>query len=252
MMLTIALRYYLLLFAITSAPFCNGLALSSPSSSSSSSSLDRQQVLDQLGYVPGNFLSVVGRSADGTPVVLQTYPLAGGSARRQARSSSSASAAAAAVVVGTPFPTLYWLCHPAIHKAVADLERRGHVQRIEQEICASPALSRDLIECHQQYAADRWRSLTQPDRAMLLRSDETSMASRRNILQYTGVAGTNVNTTVTRQVGSERNRMFIPSVKCLHAHYAQYRASSANSVVVNPVGKMVHELLQAEFPSLIL
>jgi hypothetical protein len=130
---------------LRSALFCDAL----------SSTLDRQQVFEQMGYVPTNFVSVVARAADGTtPVVLQTYPLAGGSARRQARSSPTGS------TTTTPFPTLFWLCNSSIHKAVADLERRGYVQRIEQTICASEDLCSAVMECHRQYAADRWNSLT--------------------------------------------------------------------------------------------
>jgi hypothetical protein len=228
------------------------------------SSLDRQQVFNQLGYVPSNVVAVVARSsADGQyyPVVLQTYPLAGGSARRQARSAAmDNSDCTNTTSIGTPFPTLYWLCHPAIHKAVADLERRGYVNMIERDISLSAELCNDLLECHRQYAADRWNSLSKDDQHMLMmRNEKSSMGSKRRILQATGIAGTNITAA---GVGGA-NGMKIPYVKCLHAHYAHYRAATAtattmvttkttNHIAINPVGKIVHELLRTEFPSLIL
>jgi hypothetical protein len=191
---------------------------------------DRKQVSAQLGYMPSNFVAVVARSADSAPLVLQTYPLSGGSPRRQARNQFDS------ITLGTPFPTFYWLCHNEIGKAISHLERGGWVQRIETTILQDDALCDDLNECHRQYSLARWNSLSDSHREIL-----RSMPSPRHILRDSGISGTNLTLVQQR----------IPSVKCLHAHYAQYRANTTITVV-NPVGAYVHKLLQNEFPNLIL
>ena len=176
----------------------------------------QSQVESQLGYVPSNFVRIAASTAQGDPVVLQTYPLAGGSPRRQRRCQSA-----------TPFPTLFWLCNASVNRAVADLERRGYVKQVEQLILESPDLATHLAACHEDYAKMRWNSLSEDDRSRL-------PLNVISMLRDSGIAGAAiVNVTET------------PSIKCLHAHYAHFRATSNN-----PAGEIVHTILQREFPSL--
>lgn len=173
---------------------------------------DQAAVREQLGYIPTNLVRVASWTRNtGEPVVLQTYPLDGGSSRRKRRTE-----------ISTPFPTLYWLCHAKIHRAIAELERLGYAKTgillTEEEIA-------NLAECHQQYATERWESLTDEDR----RSLPESIIS---MLRDSGIAGANIT-------------MSTPSVKCLHAHYAHYRVHG-----MNPVGSHVETLLRQKWPDL--
>ena len=48
---------------------------------------------------------------------------------------------------------------------------------------------------------------------------------------------------------------FVPSVKCLHSHYAHYRSqddTEGSKTVINMVGKWTHELLIEQFPDLVV
>eukprot|EP00533_Pseudo-nitzschia_delicatissima_P001977 CAMPEP_0116082216 /NCGR_PEP_ID=MMETSP0327-20121206/2614_1 /TAXON_ID=44447 /ORGANISM="Pseudo-nitzschia delicatissima, Strain B596" /LENGTH=112 /DNA_ID=CAMNT_0003573007 /DNA_START=334 /DNA_END=668 /DNA_ORIENTATION=+ len=79
------------------------------------------------------------------PVAIQTYPLNGGAKRRQNKAKLPANqnedqSEETKSVVQSPFPTLFWLTCPDISKAVANLERRGFVQIIEDELNENPEL----------------------------------------------------------------------------------------------------------------
>lgn len=262
---------------------CSGFSLSSASSTlqaTATAASEKQQrrqqqqrnlVAQQLGYVPSNFVRIAAFCRDGSPLVLQTYPLAGGSPRRQARSSSSNSKNSNNNIQ-TPFPTLYWLCHPQVNKCVAELERRGCVAEFQCRLDDHPQLRGAWVEAHRQYAVERWESLTAEDQRRFDLQDNASsdavrgndgaskiLESKRHVLRESGIAGSNITTD-----GAADS---IPSIKCLHAHYAHYRGSTTIKLTTtkstgttisdllrttNPVGAMVHERLQAEFPELIL
>jgi hypothetical protein len=148
--------------------------------------------------------------------------------------------------LGAPFPTLYWFVHPQISRAIADLERRGFVNKIEETVRSDAQQTQDLWQCHKQYAAERWATLSLDHRNILLNTGDVSSLQRMtHMLRDSGIAGTNI--TALPEEDS------IPSVKCLHAHYADFRSSlAAGFEHLNPVGVVVHQSLQDEFPSLLL
>ena len=232
----------------------------------------------QLGYLPPNFVRVVARtSPHHVPVTIQTYPLQGGAPRRQAKVS---------LQIGAPFPTLYWLTEPTINRAIANLERQGYVQRIETLIQQNATLAQRFRQCHAEYAHERWTSLDEADRVWLLGNSESSSAAKSMvaILRDSGIAGTNVtrggfSTTTEESTGTsssaavetvedDTTTTIIPSLKCLHTHYAHYRSTLHKNqqqqqqqqqqdpnnpqqlLQLNPVGEMVHRLLLQEFPEL--
>jgi hypothetical protein len=185
-------------------------------------------VREQMGYLPSNFIRVVSWTKSGErlePVVIQTYPLDGGSSRRQRKTADGGNKN----VVATPFPTLYWLCHGKIHRAVGELERLGYGKN--GSIVLTQNEEHLLLECHRQYARDRWRSLSEEDRTQL---PEQIIP----MLKESGIAGINVMAMTIQDNG-------LPSFKCLHAHYAHYRANGTN-----PVGAHVERLLRSHFPDL--
>ena len=209
------------------------------SASTGSRATDIDRVRSQLGYIPTNFISVSARKSDGQePISIRTYPLNGGAKRRQSKSEVPGQA------VNSPFPTLYWLTCPEISKAIADLEGRGYMNEIEAAIRESSELTERLIQCHIHYAEERWNSLSQKDQELLSTPDSPSIERMRIMMRDSGVSGTNF--TMYTQ-GETAN---LPSIKCLHAHYAHFASTKEKMELPNPVGVMVHEALKKGYPEL--
>lgn len=283
-------------------------SLSSSLSSSSSVLYGKDIVRQQLGYLPSNYVKVSAwkKTKKNVPVAIQTYPLNGGSKHRQKKSKlkpeSDSNAEATSLTrsgkstsanintnmntrIQSPFPTLFWLVDPDISKAVADLERRGYVQRFEDRfnsVDADPELSHRLLRCHEDYAELRWKSLTDDDRMLLTTTTTTTTTTSlsssscttaaaasssssssspldrmRNMIDLSGISGTNITDWNNKNDNNTNNR--IPPIKCLHAHYAHYRSTTnpddtnddeSSQHYSNPVGEMIHYQLQKDFPAL--
>jgi len=107
---------------------------------------------------------------------------------------------------GTPFPTLYWLTCPLAITRIGRLEGAGGVKRMESKAEADVEFGRALAQANDSYAAER-ESLVDPG----LSGPKPSG----------GVGGTE------------------SGVKCLHAHYAHFRAGREN-----PVGELVSQWVE--------
>jgi hypothetical protein len=155
------------------------------------------------------------------------------------------------------------------------LERKGYVrlfqQRIEDDV---EELGVKWWECHEQYGGERWCLLSTHDRDWLLMHGDGELKeaqrrqSMRDMIELSGVAGTNNHDWYGYGGGGQGQGDIscVPSVKCLHSHYAHYRSqltllqSSENTrdddrnekVVLNMVGQWTHELLLESFPGLML
>lgn len=234
--------------------FSSSGLFSNPSETSLSAALtsvssEEEMVRKQLGYLPTNFLEVSGwKQVQGDqddqvlrePLAIKTYPLNGGAKRRQSKAEIEGQ------VVNSPFPTLYWLTCPEISKAVADLERRGFLQSFEEALEAAPELTERLLQCHEEYARERWATLTKEDQDFLSETHVPSVNRMRNMMKHSGISGTNFTV-----VDQETQEFLMPSIKCLHAHYAYYRSTmDSETLARNPVGEMIHAALQEEFPDL--
>ena len=132
---------------------------------------ERTRVGELLGRPPMGEFDVVVRSPDGSPAVLRNAPL---------------------MPDGTPMPTRFWLCDPALRSAIGTVEAEGGVRRAEAEVAPE-----DLVATHAAYARERDAAL--PD-------------GHPGPLPHGGVGG-------TRQ-----------GVKCLHAHYAHWLAGGDDPV----------------------
>lgn len=126
---------------------------------------------ERLGRPPEGDFDVVVRTAAGEPVVIRNAPF---------------------LRDGTPMPTRYWLCDPAVRQAVSRLEAAGGVRAAEAAV--DPA---DLVAVHAAYAAER---------------DAAIDGAHTGPRPSGGVGG-------TRQ-----------GVKCLHAHYAYFLAGGDDPV----------------------
>jgi hypothetical protein len=137
---------------------------------------------ERLGRPPEGDFEVVVRGAAGEPVVIRNAPF---------------------LRDGTPMPTRYWLCDPALRQAVSRLEAAGGVRAAEAAV--DPAA---LAAAHAAYAAERDAAIA---------AIEPAWSGPR---PSGGVGG-------TRQ-----------GVKCLHAHLAFHLAGGDD-----PVGRWVEERL---------
>ena len=113
---------------------------------------------------------------------------------------------------GEPFPTRYWLTCPLAHRRIARIEAQGGVREAQAKVDRDPALRIALEEAHSRYARER----------------DAQLGPEARHRPRGGVGGSS------------------GSVKCLHAHYADFAASNAN-----PIGEDVARAIgqpQCEVP----
>jgi len=132
---------------------------------------DRAAVAELLGRTPAGAFEVVVRTDDGAPAVIANAPF---------------------LDDGTPMPTRYWLCDPALREAVSRLESTGGVRAAESEIPADR-----IAAAHATYAAGR---------------DDLIPADHAGPRPSGGVGGTR------------------EGVKCLHAHLAWWLTGADDPV----------------------
>jgi hypothetical protein len=86
----------------------------------------------QLGRPARNVIGISARCACGAPTVVSTAPR---------------------LADGTPFPTLYYLCHPAATAAVSTLEATGVMPQLAALL--DDGLAEDYLAAHNAYLTDR-------------------------------------------------------------------------------------------------
>ncbi|MBC7517319.1 MAG: DUF501 domain-containing protein [Microbacteriaceae bacterium] len=91
-------------------------------------------VSHQLGRPARNVVGIAARCSCGAPTVVATKPR---------------------LDDGTPFPTLYYLCHPAATAAISTLEATGVMPQLAALLGEQDDLARDYLTAHQAYLADR-------------------------------------------------------------------------------------------------
>ncbi len=133
-------------------------------------------VTAQLGRPARGVIGIAARCACGNPTVVATQPR---------------------LDDGTPFPTLYYLTHPAATAAISTLEATGVMTELSAELEADADLAAAYTAAHESYLADR-----------------------ESILVVDEVAGFSAGGMPTR-------------VKCLHALAGHSLAAGPG---VNPIG----------------
>ena len=158
------------------------------------SAQDFEIVTKQLGRKPIGALEVTTRDAQGDPVVIKVDPLA----------------------EGKPFPSMYWLTGPRVHKAIADVERTAWIKDLELRIIpeSSEMLAR-LKADNERYRDMRWQLYQE------LHQDDQVQESFLKVIRESGIGGI----------------QDFSRVRCLHMHYAFHLAH----------GGLVGELLDKEF-----
>jgi len=137
---------------------------------------DVEIVSAQLGRQARDVIGIPARCVCGAPTVVATRPR---------------------LANGTPFPTLYYLTHPAATIAVSHLEANGRMAELAAELAADEALAAQYRLAHESYLADR-----------------------AGILEVAEIAGYSAGGMPTR-------------VKCLHALVGHSLAAGTG---LNPIG----------------
>ena len=97
-------------------------------------SADLDAVARQLGREPRGVLEIAYRCPNGEPAVVKTAPR---------------------LPDGTPFPTLYYLTHPALTAAASRLESDGVMRVMTERLQADPEVAQAYRHAHESYLAER-------------------------------------------------------------------------------------------------
>lgn len=95
---------------------------------------DLDMVARQLGREPRGVLAIAYRCPNGEPAVVKTVPR---------------------LPDGTPFPTLFYLTHPALTAAASRLESDGLMREMTTRLDADPELAAAYRRAHESYLAER-------------------------------------------------------------------------------------------------
>lgn len=95
---------------------------------------DLDVVARQLGRIPRGVLAIAYRCPNGEPAVVTTAPR---------------------LPDGTPFPTLYYLTHPALTAAASRLESEGTMEAMNARLRSEPDLAAAYRRAHESYLAER-------------------------------------------------------------------------------------------------
>lgn len=95
---------------------------------------DLEAVERQLGRHPRGVLEIAYRCPNGEPAVVKTAPR---------------------LPDGTPFPTLYYLTHPALTAAASRLESDGVMRDMSARLVEDPTLAGAYRRAHESYLAER-------------------------------------------------------------------------------------------------
>lgn len=95
---------------------------------------DLDAVAQQLGREPRGVLEIAYRCPNGEPAVVKTAPK---------------------LPDGTPFPTLYYLTHPALTAAASRLESSGLMRQMTDRLAEDPALAAAYLRAHESFLAER-------------------------------------------------------------------------------------------------
>ncbi|WP_432798205.1 DUF501 domain-containing protein [Poriferisphaera sp. WC338] len=175
---------------------------------------DLQVLKRQLGRTPRGVVDVVVRYKDRTPVVTLNYPIHH-EERPHIPHQHEHSPCSEKLV---PFPTLYWMTCPVLHKRIADCERQGMIDALQDVITHNAEIEHALINDHRAYIESRWKLLTKDDQQFVLESPCL------------------LETLRVRGIGGISNFL---TLKCLHLHYAHHLATLPTGGSV--VGRMLEE-----------
>jgi len=148
---------------------------------------DIAEVSRQLGRPARDIVAIAARCVCGKPTVVQTKPR---------------------LADGTPFPTVYYLTHPAATAALSTMEAAGVMVEYQDRLAEDPEFAAAYQAAHKAYIADR-----------------DAIAAAENMEPVAEISGISAGGMPVR-------------VKCLHALAGHALAAGPG---VNPVGDLALE-----------
>ncbi|MGC0273618.1 DUF501 domain-containing protein [Pseudactinotalea sp. Z1739] len=95
---------------------------------------DLATLAEQLGRAPRGVVAIAARCVCGRPLVVRTAPR---------------------LEDGTPFPTMYYLTHPAAVAATSTLESQGVMREMTERLATDADLAAAYARAHEQYLRRR-------------------------------------------------------------------------------------------------
>lgn len=95
---------------------------------------DLATLAEQLGRAPRGVVAIAARCVCGRPLVVRTAPR---------------------LEDGTPFPTMYYLTHPAAVAATSTLESQGVMKEMTERLATDADLAAAYARAHEQYLRRR-------------------------------------------------------------------------------------------------
>jgi len=197
---------------------------------------DKRSLVAQLGYIPGNAVSVAARVGDvfptfyrddSSPLVLKLYPLvlrkesdSTKSRRKRKRHHDDSNDKDDTLI--EPFPTTFWVTHSRFKALISKIELRNQGTEYEKRLLNDPQLLETMVRAHRTYGEERQAMVTKEDR------------------DYISKRGWDPALDPSKGVAGIRNH---GAVKCLHAHAAHFWSGCHENVVGKWVSEEVLELL---------
>ncbi|QDU35354.1 hypothetical protein KS4_34350 [Poriferisphaera corsica] len=191
---------------------------------------DTNMLKQQLGRIPRGVLAVIVRSSEDAPVVIVNYPLHHCCEGRDSGEGKGGGIQGEGGERLVPFPTLYWLTNPRLNNTLADMERLGVIDDIQNQINANHQLEHQVANDHRAYIEQRWKQLTKGDQEKIQKSPAM------------------LETLRTRGIGGISNFL---TVKCLHLHYAHHLATLCMNPNDPSPGTAVGRLIEQANPELL-
>ena len=197
---------------------------------------DNVALVAQLGYVPGNAISVAAKVSDvfptfnkedSSPLVLKLYPLV---LRKESDSTKSRRKRRRHVEgaddsLVEPFPTMFWVTHIRFKALISKIELRNLGTEYEKKLLNDPLLMEMMSRAHRAYGEERQAMISPEDRDYI-----SNRGWDRALDGSKGVAGI-------------RNHA---AIKCLHAHAAHFWSGCQDNVVGKWVSEEVVALLNEQ------
>lgn len=205
---------------------------------------DRKSLVAQLGFCPGNAISVAARVNDAfpygkwkddtTPLVLKLYPLvyrneSDGTKHRRKRKGQLKNElllveeSQQSEPLVEPFPTTFWVTHPRFKALISKIELLNRGTHYEQKLQDDPNALDSMKYAHLAYGEERQSMITSDDRDFIQKRHWESAID------------------VSRGVAGIRNPA---AVKCLHAHAAHFWSGCNENIVGKWVAEEVIGLLE--------
>lgn len=208
---------------------------------------DKKSLIAQLGYYPGNALSVAARANeafpetifkdDTSPLVLKLYPLvlrdeSDGTKTRRKRKHQEDNKASSGMgedkvsnkdYLVEPFPTIFWVTDPRLRALISKIEIENRGSQYEKKLKNDTEALESMKQAHLAYGKERLSLIASQDR------------------EYIEKRGWESALDISRGVAGIRN---YSAVKCLHAHAAHFWSGCQENLVGQWVAEEVVSLLQ--------